>query len=247
VKKFVKKGVGTLRQKIRKFLQIPPNYVGDNGCIRAAATYIAANQIEGDYLEFGVWRGYSFAPAFHAITRNRKNHFELGYDTAEYLSWKNNDPHFYAFDSFEGLPGGESEKRMADYDEGSYACSEKDFLQNLSDREVDMSKVTPIKGFYDKTCSDETKRKHNIKKVAVVMIDCDLYESTVPVLKFLTDVVQQGTIIIFDDWFRFQGNPQHGEQLACKEWLESNPHFELIEFWRQGPQAVSFIVNMKQK
>jgi len=224
---------------------IPPNYVGDNGCIRAGASFIAANQIEGDYLEFGVWRGYSFVPAFHSVTQSRLDHFQLGYASDKYNSWKNSPPHFYAFDSFEGLPGGNDAERMVDYDEGSYACSEEDFLQNLSDRNVDLSQVTTLKGFYDETCNNATIQKHNIKKAAMVMIDCDLYESSVPVLNFLTDIVQQGTVIIFDDWFRYKGNPNYGEQRACKEWLKRNPQFELIEFWRQGPQAISFVVNMK--
>ena len=77
------------------------------------------------------------------------------------------------------------------------------------------------------------------------MIDCDLYESTVPVLEFLTDLVGQGTILIFHDWFRFRASPNCGEQRACREWLERNPHLELVEFWREGPQTVSFVVNLK--
>ena len=77
------------------------------------------------------------------------------------------------------------------------------------------------------------------------MIDCDLYESTVPVLDFLTDLVGQGTVLIFHDWFRFKGRPDCGEQRACREWLARNPQLELIEYWREGPQAVSFLVNLK--
>ena len=75
------------------------------------------------------------------------------------------------------------------------------------------------------------------------MIDCDLYESTVPVLDFITDIVGQGTIIIFDDWYRFKGSTEHGEQRACKEWLERNPHITLTQYWQQGPQSVAFLVN----
>jgi hypothetical protein len=49
-----------------------------------------------------------------------------------------------------------------------------------------------------------------------------------------------GTIIIVQDWFRFKGDPRRGKQRACAEWLARNPQFELIEYWREGPQAVSF-------
>lgn len=235
----------TVREKLRRFLQIPPNYIGDNGCIRAAASFVAWNQIPGDYLEFGVWRGYSFSIAWQEIHRQRQNHFRFGYESPEYLEWKRSNPRFFAFDCFEGLPGGTSEPRMVDYQAGSYSCSEREFRSNIESTGVRLDDVILVKGLYQNTCTAETRQKHGLSKAAIVMIDCDLYSSTVPVLEFLTPLVQQGTILIFDDWFRFQGSPNHGEQLACKEWLERNTQIELREFWRQGPQAVSFIVNLK--
>ena len=231
-------------RRLRRLLDIPPNYVGDNGAIRAAATFIAANQIEGDYLEFGVWRGYSFVTAYHSILSAREDHFRLGLTTPEYERWKSRRPRFIAFDSFEGLPGGDAE-RMADYAPGAYAFAERDFRTNLRDQGVDLDDVITVKGFYDQTCTPETRARIGIENAALVMIDCDLYESTVPVLDFLTDIVQQGTIIVFDDWFRFKGSPNHGEQRACREWLARNPQLELVEFWKQGPQAVAFLVNLR--
>ena len=35
-------------------------------------------------------------------------------------------------------------------------------------------------------------------------------------------------------------------QRACREWLARNPHLELIEYWREGPQAVAFLVNLRE-
>jgi len=230
LKLIIKKLLEIGRIRIRKFLNIPPNYVGDNGCIRAAASFVARNQIGGDYLEFGVWRGYSFVVVYHAINQQRNIVIKNDYQDTEFVKWKSNTPRFFAFDSFQGLPGGDNINRMADYQEGSYSCSENDFLKNIEDQEVDTRTVQTVKGFYDSTCNEDTKKKYNITKAAIVMIDCDLYESTVFVLNFLSDIVQQGTILIFDDWFRFQGNPNAGEQRACREWLDKNPHIELIEF-----------------
>jgi hypothetical protein len=241
LKKLLKKWRERLVQRARGLLRIPPNYIGDNGCIRAAASFAAWNQLEGDYLEFGVWKGYSFVAAYHEILAQRGNHLSFGYDSPEYVRWRNARPRFFAFDSFEGLPGGEAE-RMVDYRPGDYACSESEFLQNVADQGVQLHDVITVKGMYGDTCTTATKAKHGLTKAAVVMIDCDLYESTVPVLDFLTDIVQQGTILVFDDWFRFKGSPASGEQRACREWLERNPHIQLAEYWRQGPQAVAFLV-----
>lgn len=245
MKKMLKRARERIVHRIRTFLQIPPNYIGDNGCLRAAASFAAWNQLEGDYLEFGVWRGYSFVAAYHEILRQRENHRSFGDDTPEYVRWRNRRPRFFAFDSFAGIPAGEAE-RMVDYRPGAYACSEEEFLRNLSDQGVDLADVITVKGLYADTCTPDTAAKHRLEAAAVVMIDCDLYESTVPVLDFLTPLVRQGTILVFDDWFRFKGSPDSGEQRACREWLARNPHLELIEFWRQGPQAVAFLVNFRK-
>ena len=245
LKKLINNPLNWVRSVLLRFLRLPPHYVGSFGCIRTAASHIAFNQIEGDYLEFGVWKGASFSTAYHEIGKQRQIQNQFGYDSAEFNQWKVNKPRFFAFDSFEGLPADGVENRMVDYGAGAYYCAEDNFVTNLKFAGVNMADVTRVKGFYDQTCNAETKLKYDIKAAAIVMIDCDLYASTVPVLDFLTDIIQQGTIIIFDDWFRFKGNPNEGEQRACGEWLERNPQLELIEFWKQGPQAVAFLVNFK--
>lgn len=249
VGKVVKKILRPLRRLAGKFV-IPDkgSLIGPHGCIYAAASFVTWNQIEGDYLEFGVYQGESFAAAYDAFQRYRREHAAAQSaahnDSPEYKAWRANPPRFFAFDSFEGLPPGEAE-RQVDYNPGAYGCSEVEFRANIAAEGVDLSRVVAVPGFYDRSLTPEVKRKHGLKRAAVVMIDCDLYESTVPVLDFLTDLVGQGTVLIFHDWFRFKGRPDAGEQRACREWLARNPHIELIDHWRQGPQAVSFLVNMK--
>ena len=219
-------------------------YTGPHGCIRAASSFVTWNQVEGDYLEFGVYRGESMVAAYRALAYQRREHAASGYDSAEYRGWKSNPPRFFAFDSFEGLPPGSAE-RQVDYAPGAYGCSETEFKGHIAREGVDLTRVISVPGFYDRTLTRETKQMHGLTKACLVMIDCDLYESTVPVLDFLTDLVGQGTILIFHDWFRFKGRPDCGEQRACREWLARNPQLELIEYWREGPQAVSFLVNLK--
>lgn len=107
-----------------------------------------------------------------------------------------------------------------------------------------MADVRIVPGFYDETLTADTKEQLSLQRAAIILIDCDLYESTVPVLEFITDLVDQGTILIFDDWYRFKGDPNKGEQRACNEWLQKNPHINLVQYWQQGPQSVAFLVNI---
>lgn len=220
-----------------------PNYTGPHGCLRAAASFVAWNQVEGDYLEFGVAAGDSFIAAFLALESERREHAALGFDSPEYNRWKHDPPRYFAFDSFQGLPASVGERHV-DYVPGMYGCSEVTFRANVMRGGVPEDRFATVSGFYDQSLTPDLKKSLGLTKAAMVMVDCDLYESTVPVLDFITDLVGQGTIIIFHDWFRFKGSPKQGEQRACKEWLSRNPHLELIEFWREAPQAVSFVVNL---
>jgi hypothetical protein len=159
--------------------------------------------------------------------------------------WAQWEPRFFAFDSFAGLPEVSANELHEGWAQGSYECSEKNFKANIEMEGVDLDKVVIVPGFYDTTLTAETKRKYNLRRAAVAHIDCDLYESTIVALNFLTDLLVQGTVLIFDDWFWYQGRPNRGEQQACREWLARNPQLELIEYWRQPPQPMSFIVNFR--
>jgi len=105
-----------------------------------------------------------------------------------------------------------------------------------------MNDVVIVPGWYKDTLNDETKKKLNIKKASIIYIDCDLYESTVPVLNFITDYVSNGTIIIFDDWHAFHGDPDLGEQRAFREWLGRNPSIKATEWQKVNWKTNSFIL-----
>jgi hypothetical protein len=66
------------------------------------------------------------------------------------------------------------------------------------------------------------------------------------VLDFVTDLLVQGSVLVFDDWFYNQGRKDRGEQKAFYEWAARNPQLELIEYWRDVA-AIAFIVNFKEE
>jgi O-methyltransferase len=109
--------------------------------------------------------------------------------------------------------------------------------------QVDLAKVEIVAGWYDDVLNDEAKERLPLRAASVIWVDCDLYESTVPVLAFVTDYVQDGTVLIFDDWFCFRGDPHRGEQRAFREWLEKNPEITASEFHKFGWHGNSFILH----
>ena len=222
--------------------------------IRKVSKFVACELIEGDYYEFGTYQGNSFINAFHAFKKaflSRSNHDIQSFGDHEQADrrmalW--NQMRFFAFDSFEGLPelkGIDQDTR--DFKESQYACSVADFKNNLKSAKVEIGKTVIIPGWFNETCNDENKTRHNMGKAAAIWIDGDLYESAICALEFMTPLIQDGTVIIFDDWYAFRGNPNRGEQKAFSEWLEMNPKFEAVEYQKDGTWQNSFIISMSSK
>jgi hypothetical protein len=157
---------------------------------------VAEVAAEGDFLEFGVYRGASFATFWHMCRK-------LGISNRR----------FFAFDSFAGLPGAEGI-----WEKGMYACSKGRFATLIRKAGVDMGRVTMVEGLFDQTLTTVTKEKYRLCKAAIVHIDCDLYDSTKIALNFIEDMVGVGTALLFDDWNCFRGNENCGEPKAFSEW-----------------------------
>lgn len=191
---------------------------------RRAMNYLRSNRIEGDYLEFGTYRGQTFISAYYFAQRFGLEHMR-----------------FYGFDSFEGMPEIDEDCRLK---KGECHMNMEDFMKKLKKWDVDLDKVKLIKGWYDKVLNSKTKQKLNIKKASLIYIDCDLYKSTIPVLNFITDYLQEGTILAFDDWNFFKGNSNKGERRAFREWLDRNKNITAEEFLKIGWGGNSFILNL---
>jgi O-methyltransferase len=196
--------------------------------IEQITEYLIGAQIEGDYLEFGVYKGTTFAHAHKWM--------------APYFK----DMKFVAFDSFEGLPAPKGLDALDGYSSHFYAkqfeCTEAAFLKNIRRNGVDMRRVRTVKGWFDKTLALDRRADYAIERIAVAWIDCDLYESTVPVLKFITPHLCVGSVIVFDDWRCYRNHPDFGEQRACREWLEANPGIELQQLFSFGWNGIAFTI-----
>lgn len=187
-------------------------------------------RIYGEYLEFGCGNGSSLID----MARSIKCYSRLA------------NMRFFIFDSFEGLPTptGIDADESQRYERGDFACDLDRYKRNVERRGVDLRKVRCIAGWYDETLTPALKQELGIQKASIILIDCDLYESTVPVLNFVTDYIQTGTILIFDDWYSYKGRLDRGEPKAFSEWLGRNPHIQANEYHRCGRTMMSFILQV---
>lgn len=213
-----------------------------------AATFIAADKVEGDYLEFGVFAGGSFVTAFRCLEEAFKRASEPSIwntpqDCLERRElWEK--MRFFAFDSFQGLPRPSGPDTVSrDFAQGKFACSEDEFRRNIASRGVPLGRVITVPGWFKETVNKDTWSKYGIRSAAIVNVDSDLYESAKTILDATTSVMVDGTVLIFDDWYNFRGNPNLGEQRACREWLELHPELTLTPYQKEGPWKNSFIVH----
>ena len=140
---------------------------------------------------------------------------------------------YFGFDSFQGLPEAEGiDQADGRFFEGQFACSKQDVENNLQSNGMDMSRVTLVEGYYEDSLTGELKGQHNFKPASVVLMDCDLYSSTVEALDWVDSYLQDGTIILFDDWYSFGDSEELGQQKAMKEFLADRPNYKIEDLWK---------------
>ena len=162
--------------------------------------------------------GSTFIEAWGAIQR-----FEL-------------DANLHAYDSFAGLPEVRGHDQGGPFSSGEFASPRRIF--DMTTARIPTERMTVTEGFFADTLPNAEQHP-----IAVAFVDCDLYESAVPVLDFLSSQLRDGAVLAFDDWFCFHGRPDKGEQRACGEWLERNAEIRLVPYRDFHWAGRSFIVN----
>jgi colanic acid/amylovoran biosynthesis glycosyltransferase len=247
IRSAVKAAVGALGvplpllQKIAHHIPSSDDFMGaspDNAPAVAQSLALVSNQnLAGDYYEFGLWRGYSF---WHAQQAAR----ELGLSGMR----------FRGFDSFAGLPEAEGNEvppeghdaTRGGVKKGAFSCSKDEVAANLTKCGVDWSRTTLIEGWYQESLTPALRQSLGLKPVAVALIDCDLYVSTVPVLAFLADLLQEGSVLLFDDWNLFDASDEMGERKAFREFLEAHPNWEAERYITFGWHGQAFIMHRRE-
>jgi hypothetical protein len=173
---------------------------------RRAFDFVKDNRVHGDYYEFGCHRCRTFRMA---LTEARLHNME--------------EVKFWAFDSFEGLPDPTTETSVEIWKRGALTTSETEFMQLVREHGIYVDRVRTIKGFYSETLTKELRQRclDEEDRIALVNVDCDLYESAVPVFDFIEPLMQEGTVIYLDDVFAgYRGSPAKGVARAFLEYQQ---------------------------
>ncbi|SOD39981.1 TylF/MycF/NovP-related O-methyltransferase [Nitrosovibrio sp. Nv4] len=203
------------------------NRMAELGILSQAFEFIKINQVPGDYFEFGLWRGKTFGYAHRMKHRYGRHDMKL-----------------WGFDSFQGLPDTEEHPDNIWY-KGQFACTRPEFEAILKSRGIRSAEYELVEGFYSESLNDSAHRRLSGRTAAVIYIDCDLYDSTIQVLNFIQPYLVNGSIICFDDFYNYKGDPEQGEQKALAEFLQKETHIGFIPYLTYAPLGKSFICRLK--
>ena len=206
---FIQNITASIIAKIPPYLEFT---VGKYLAIKKALYITAHDKTLGSYIEFGIFTGSSFNFAMKA-NKSLDGLFEKS------------DCDFIGFDSFEGFGKIQESDNHPRFKDDTFAVDEKKILSNIK-RNSKNQKFQIIKGFYKDTLLKKPK-DYGIKKARVIMMDCDLKEPTIFALNFVKDVLQKGTIILFDDYIFYKGDEKKENMQPLKNLSQETPILNL--------------------
>lgn len=186
---------------------------------------VAGNLRKGHYMEFGVFDGRTFTIAWHSM--------------AHRCPWMR----FFGFDTFAGIRGARADE---EYIDGTYFSNRNTFHHHWKVSGLDPARCEAIPGDYRESLMEPgLLDRLGIDAAAVVHIDCDVYEAAKIALNFVAPVLQQGSVLLFDEFHANHASNATGERRALREMLEENPSIEVERWHDYALEGRSFLVHRR--
>jgi O-methyltransferase len=202
---FDKETVDTYK-RVKPFTMTTPERIAS---LVNAVNYLVKNDIQGDFVECGVWRGGSTMAAIDTLLKNGDKSREI-----------------YLFDTYEGMSeptdvdkivtGTGADHLMETTDRGDptsvwcYSAIEE-VQRNVGTLKYPSEKIHFVKGKVEDTIPQTLPGK-----IALLRLDTDFYESTAHELKHLYPLLVPGGVIIIDDYGHWEG-----ARKAVDEYIEA--------------------------
>jgi len=199
------------RSEYLKYVPIYHKYkeftmIGKDDCVQCLSLISKFTDVKGVVVECGVWRGGMSAAMADVLGKERK---------------------YYLFDSFEGLPPAKEIDGQAalawqnDVNSPGYYdnCKAEMEWAEKAMKKTGADKYKLVKGWFENTLPTYNFEE----KIAVLRLDADWYESTMVCLENLFPKMAEGGIIIFDDYYVWDGCSK-----ALHDYLSKNKRTERI-------------------
>ena len=216
---------------VRLVCALPPaieHNVEKTKAIKKALYFAFLESIEGDYVEFGTFEGTSLIAAFESDAKFRTP--DMPRRT------------FWGFDSFEGFKYFEEQDRHPFFAEGDLASSYNRVRNRVRKHIGNRANWNLVQGYFEDTIRTTTALEFGIKKISVAFIDCDLGTPALLALRFMAPAMQNGTILILDDYFAYAGSQNRGVAGAFKQFQGKYPDLVFRRLFDYGYGGQGFVL-----
>jgi hypothetical protein len=187
--------------------------------------YVYECGVQGNIAEFGTASGRT--AVLLAATQAFCNNTLAGIDKGHNIGLRR----LFLFDSFVGLPTATSDVDASSvhvasglWPAGGCRGLTKDQLFSAVNQHLPADNIMIFDGWF----SESLPTVPAGETFALVHVDCDLYQSAMDVLDWLFagDKLNDGSMILFDDWNCNRASPEFGERRAWREIVEKyHPSF----------------------
>jgi len=248
----------TLKSRLKKLIEPPvksllPYYIKFDqnrndrpGAVFKAWGLVVTNKMKGGYYEFGVYKGETFRESYR-IYREYVDWMQSQSRSDEIwrrkVKWES-EHQFYAFDTFEGMP--ENSENNENFAKGTFLGSLEE-VKTAGEKVgmVEGDRIKYFKGLFSDIAKNQSEEIEKLPPAVIVNIDCDLYASTVDVLEIIAPKLQQGTVLLMDDYNYFCVDRNQGGRRALREFLEKHPEVEVEKWFPYSHLGQAFIVHIK--
>ena len=225
-----------LQNLLGKFVAqlIPPFLVHNLGkyfAIKKAFYLTGLDGVEGDYIEFGVFTGSSMACAIQCARATR-------------VEYAHRQVNFFGFDSFSGFGKLDKKDEHPLYEDLRFDADASKVEARLRKLVKPHQGLKLVPGFFDETCAKAAPATYGIDKAAVIMIDCDTFGAAATCLRFCESTIQEGTILILDDFFSYKGHQQKGVYGAFVAWTNRFKDFQFRPVSEYGMGGVVYMAHL---
>ena len=175
-----------------------------------AVDYLSQNEIQGDFVECGVWRGGSMAAAARTLLSNGDSNRALWlYDTFDGMSEPTDEDIDFLGQSAEAL----LDQQDRDDAKSIWCYSPLEQVKSaMANTGYPSDKVRFVEGKVE-----DTLPVHVPERISLLRLDTDWYESTRCELEYLFPKLVPGGVLIVDDYGHWEGCRR-----AVDEYFEEN-------------------------
>ena len=217
----------------------PMNWNDRYGALYRAWGYALGNHLRGDYYEFGVFDGRGLIRSFSVYERYRK---WLQAELHSSENWRrepaaliaNYEAKFYGLDTFEGMP--DNNEGNAIFSPRFFECSIEEVTKRCATVGLEGEHLCLMKGLFSNAAP--LLLASSPRPAAIINLDSDLYASAKEALSLCEHLIQDGSVLLCDDYNSFCASPNKGERRALAEFQqETDIQFEPWFSYQYNAQA----------